>query len=254
MLLSQKLQTNEISALYMGQTDLSTGLWFPIKKMTWERADGEYVNCVTAYTNGAKILRDMHPNNPHLVGFGSLERLRRDKDISRCSFANRMPLSRSPLPEKLEVLGLDSSNPDNVDPVEYVARSGGYRLGDSNDLFPEILLDKNGIYNFYFLPHSSYEFVNLKDEIYALDYPKIGEKLTPLVNKEKMVLQYKNYIVGSTPGYITQMIAKYGDQLKISIDKVNFIVPKNYRLLCCASLPESIGTPFTELEYQPINK
>jgi hypothetical protein len=246
MLSIQKLETNKISALYMGQTDLITGQWFPIKKMTWDYIDGEYVNCITAYTNGAKILRDMYPHNPHLVGFGSLDRI-------RCSFANRMPLSRSPLPEKLEVLGLDSSNPDDVDPVEYVARSGGYRLGDSNDLFPEILPDKNGSYNFYFLPHSSYEFVNLRDEIYSLNYPEVGKKLHPLVSNEKMVLQYKNYIVGSIPGYITQMIAKYKDQLKINVVKVNLSVPRNYRLLCCASFSEFIGTPFTELEYQPIN-
>jgi hypothetical protein len=39
MILQTKQQTQEITALYMGQTDLETGLWLPIQKMTWDYID-----------------------------------------------------------------------------------------------------------------------------------------------------------------------------------------------------------------------
>jgi hypothetical protein len=252
MVLTQLKQINQITALFMGQTDLKTGLWFPIKKMTWDYIDGEYLNCITVYTTGARRLLQMYPNNPHLVGFGSLDRVRKDKDIYRCPFANRMPLSREPLPEKLSVLGLDSEASERVDPVKYVARSGGYRHGDNNDLFPEITPDVNGVYNFYFLPISSYQIAHPDDG--EFDYLTPGEKLNPILIDNQIKLQHLHTIIGSTPGYITELIKKYQDALALSIAKINSNVPKNYKLLCRASLDRSIGTPFKELEYQPINK
>lgn len=233
----------------MGQTDLKTGLWFPIKKMTWEYVNGEYENCVTKFTYGAQKLQDMYPDDPYLITFGGLKQVRQDQDIYHCPFANRMPVNREPRAEMLEVLGLDIDSP--VDPVEYVSRSGGYRHGDSNDLFPEILASESGNYNFYFRPVSSYQFASSEN----LNLKRIakGKRVKALVSEDKAKLECQGQIIGLIPGYIKELSKKYQDKLEITIAQVNEKVPPEYQFLLKASLKEEMGQPFTEMEYQAIN-
>ncbi|MDJ0713923.1 MAG: hypothetical protein QNJ54_06855 [Prochloraceae cyanobacterium] len=241
-------KTSTIKALFMGQTDLRTGLWFPIKKMTWKYINGEYLDCVTRFTVGAQKLQSMYPNDPYLITFGSLERVRVARNLSSCSFANRMPVNRPVEPQMLEVLGLDPNSP--VDPVEYVSRSGGYRHGDNNDLFPEVRADENGNYNFYFRPVSSYQFASLTKP--DLNSVVKGDRVRAIIGESKTKLQCQSEIIGSTPGYINELIKQYQDALEITIEKVNRNVPVEYQFLCKARLDNLKGKPFSEMEYQPI--
>lgn len=243
-----KVRTPKITALFMGQTDLKTGLWFPIKKMTWKYLEGKYVDCVTRFTVGAQKLQSMYPDDPYLITFGTLEQIRQDKDIQHSQFAKRMPVNHPVKAEMLFVLGLDPNS--LLDPVEYVSRSGGYRYGDSNDLFPEVEADSRGNYIFYFRPVSAYEFASLK----KTSLEKIGEgnRVKAVMGQEKVKLQCQGQIIGSAPGYIDELIKKYPEGIEISIAQVNKNVPAQYQYLLVASLNQEIGKPFTEIEYQPI--
>lgn len=246
--LANTIEQNQITALYMGQTDIQMGLWFPIQKMTWEYVGGEYINCITVFTRGAEKLQQMYPQRPHIVTLGSLDHVRRSRILNRCSFANRMPLKRLPSKNKLEALGLDPNTP--VDPIVYVSRSGGYRYGDRNDLFPETAPDTWGNYNFIFRPVDCYKFAS--NDLPLLKNLKEGNQVTPLI-REKVELKCNNQVIGVAPGYIKQLIKKYQDNLKIWIKRINYDVPPEYQFLCQATLPKDVGVPFSESEYQPIS-
>lgn len=149
-------QTHRITAMFMGRTDATTGLWFPVQKMSWKRQDHEYVDCTTVFTKGAKKLEELHPDIPNLVTFGSLNQVFKYRDIYSCGWSNRLPVNRDPDPQILKYLGLDPDAP--VDPILYAERSGGYRHGDRRDLFPEVRADERGNYKFVFRNINSYKF------------------------------------------------------------------------------------------------
>ncbi|MGB5631901.1 MAG: hypothetical protein WBM44_29055 [Waterburya sp.] len=100
-------QANRITAMFMGRTDATTGLWFPVQKMTWTRQNHEYVNCTTVFTKGAKKLEELHPEIPNLVTFGSLDQVFKYRDIYSCNWSNRLPVNRDPDPQILKYFGLD---------------------------------------------------------------------------------------------------------------------------------------------------
>jgi hypothetical protein len=87
---------NKITALFMGRTDKTTGLWFPVQKMTWTYSDGEYSNCVTVFTNGAKKLEQLHLQQPNIITFGTLSQIIKSPSIDSCPWSNRMPINQEP--------------------------------------------------------------------------------------------------------------------------------------------------------------
>lgn len=160
-----------------------------------------------------------------------------------------MPVNREPDPKMLESLGLDFNQ---FDPIEYVARSGGYRYGDCEDLFPEVQPDRLGNYNFVFRTVDSYTFSTPnRPELNSIN---VGDKVLATLIEGRLKLQCQDYIIGSTPPYIRELYKKYREHLKISVFKVNPEVPYEYQFLLLASLNQKIGIPFSELEYQPINE
>ena len=98
-------QADRITAMFMGRTDATTGLWFPVQKMTWKRLNHEYVDCITVFTKGAKKLEELHPEIPNLVTFGSLNQIFEYRDIYSCGWSNRLPVNRDPEPQILKYLG-----------------------------------------------------------------------------------------------------------------------------------------------------
>jgi hypothetical protein len=64
-----------------------------------------------------------------------------------------MPLDRpQEMPWYLPSLGL----PPDLNPIAFVARNGGYRETDSLDVFPEVAVDPDSCYRFYFLLRKLY--------------------------------------------------------------------------------------------------
>ena len=246
-LLTTKIQPNGITALFMGQTDLDTGLWFPIKKMTWKYLNGEYLDLKTVFTHGAEKLKNMYPEKSPFLLSGNLKRISRSNNISACPWRNRMPINRQPDPSLFSCLGLSPNPP--YDPISYVSRSGGYRYGDTNDLFPEILPDPDGDYHFIFRPVDSYVFTNPNQP--ELETITEGEIVTPQLVEAQIKLSCQSQIIGIAPGYIRELIKKYQEQLSIKIYQVNYGLPLEYQFLCQATLNQNSGIPFTELEYQP---
>lgn len=245
----RKTLADRITAMFMGRTDMTTGLWFPVQKMTWTRQNYEYVNCTTVFTKGAKKLEELHPEIPNLVTFGSLEQVFQYKDIYSCGWSNRLPVNRDPDPQILKYFGLDPDAP--LDPILYAERSGGYRHGDRRDLFPEVRADEQGNYNFVFRNVDAYQFATAnRPELHQIE---VGELVTANIIEGRIKLNCQGYDVGSAPPYIRELYKKYQDSLNISVYQVNLDVAFEYQFLFIASLNRETGIPFSETEYEPLN-
>ena len=242
-------QADRITAMFMGRTDATTGLWFPVQKMTWKRLNHEYVDCITVFTKGAKKLEELHPEIPNLVTFGSLNQIFEYKDIYSCGWSNRLPVNRDPDPQILKYFGIDPNVP--LDPILYAERSGGYRHGDRQDLFPEVRADEQGNYNFVFRNVGASGFTT--ENRPELNQIKIGESVKADLVEGKIKLTCRGYDVGSAPPYIRELSKKYQSSLNIRVYQVNKNAPFEYQFLFKASLNREIGIPFSEPEYEPFN-
>lgn len=242
-------EAHRIIAMFMGRTDATTGLWFPVQKMTWRRQNHEYVNCTTIFTKGAKKLEELHPEIPNLVTFGSLEQVFHYKDIYSCGWSNRLPVNRDPEPQIIKYLGLDPDAP--LDPILYAERSGGYRHGDRQDLFPEVQADEQGNYNFVFRNVAKSQFTTANRP--ELNQLQVGEVVTANMFEGEIKLNCRGYDLGSAPPYIRELYKQYRDSLNICIYQVNQDAPFEYQFLLLACLNREVGIPFSEPEYEPFN-
>ena len=261
------LLTNKIVALFMGHTDLTTGKWFPFRKMIWEhKEDNNYFNCSISFVEGAKAFRTLYPKSEKVIAYGEV---RKDFDLYRCPWRNRMPLSR-PSAEKYKLFhgfgfyGFNSN--ENIDPIEYVAISGGYRHGDKNNLFPEVAPDELGYYNFIFCSGESWYFSD--DNRPEIEDIPLGAKVSLQVPEKteikrgewqeytappeaiRMKMFVKEQLVGYAPYYIQDLYRSFGEKLQVAIVRKNLGAPFDNQFLFKATIHQSVGIPFSDEKYQ----
>ena len=224
----------------MGWTDPISKKWFPIKKMTWN--NGKYY---TIYFKGMLSAIAANPSKGTAVKVGliKLDRVETTKDIE-VSFKVRMPVNR-PFHdvERLERLGL-STDLTQFDPFEYIARSGGKSGADTSDIFPEITLDNNGIYHYYY-GIGAIEGHDISEYIRQL---KIGNTLTIREGR----VYHDRYLLGETHGYIKHLSEHHGKSLNLTIAKINHDVYQFGKILCHTTIDSRVHIPFSDDDYQPL--
>ena len=259
--------SNQVISLFMGEVDSKTGIWFPIKKMIWKEKQGNsYLDCSIHFIKGAQIYQSLYPERKNLFVPKDLKRIMKYEDILSCPWRNRMPVAR-PLEKELKMnLGFDSDA--SVDPVEFVARDGGYRNGDLCDIFPEVAPDEQGNYNFVFRGIDTWVMcsdnkpeletipVGTKVRIQPLNKEKIapGEWEKPIIELPPETIRMKMYVedrmVGYAPHYIQELHRQFNEQLRIEIFQVNSKVPFEYQFLFLASVNQEAGIPYSEPKFQ----
>ena len=229
-----------ITGLFMGWTDPASERWFPIQKMTWH--EGKYY---TVYLQGMRSAMEISAAHRTLVksGLAKLDRVKISDDID-VAFRTRMPVNR-PFTDtlKIERLGL-STDLNQFDPFDYVARSGGYAGEDSNDLFAEITPDLVGKYNFHF-GIRSIEGIDISEYI---DRIQIGTKLSV----KDGLIYHQDFLLGKTPGYIADLAQHHPQAIELTVAQINHHVYKFGKLLCHAQIDSKVAIPFSDLHYQPL--
>jgi hypothetical protein len=225
---------SRITALYLG-AGVEDRLWFPIRKMIW--SEGQYQTCFVA---GVKDLIAAAPLWRHHFKPEALEVVKTTREV-HCDYACRMPLDRpQEMPWHLPSLGLPA---DSLDPIAFVARSGGYRETDSLDIFPEVQPDVDGSYRFYFLLRKLY----LVDEAVVNDLIE-GDVIDP--QDWWAIHQSTGQKIGILPGYIRALAASDRQQVEIKIQQINYSTILQSRLLCSLTCRKFI--PFSGTEYQTL--
>jgi hypothetical protein len=230
-----------ITGLFMGWTDLVSKEWFPIKKMTWN--DGKYY---TVYLQGMLAAMEVSAAHRTLVksGLAKLDRVKITDDI-HVSFKTRMPVNRPFTSEwRLRRLGL-STDLTQFEPFEYVARSGGGVGGDTSDLFPEVTCDEAGIYHFYF------GIGNIEGNDIS-EYIKKLEANDLLKIKNGLIYDDENFLLGTAPGYISDIDKHHPNSIELTISKINHDIYNGGKLLCHISIDSKNIIPFSDPHYQPL--
>lgn len=263
---------NEITALFMGQLDRKTGKWFPIKKMNWKKKrNNNYLDCSIRFIQGAEDYQAYFPQKK-LFFIKDITKIMKYPDVVDSIWSNRMPVAR-PLEEELKFcMGLDLNSP--ADPIEFVARDGGYRRGDKCDIFPEVTPDSLGNYNFIFRGIDAW--VMSSQNRPELDAIEIGAKVklqfpekdevAPEENKPpaidppntppeitRMKMYVDGQMVGYAPHYIKELYRRFGEQLGVQTFHKNLGFPFEYQFLFLATVNQNTGIPFSEAKYQPLN-
>lgn len=231
----------DITALFLGWQDPSSDLWLPVAKMTWAEDLSQYCLRYTKGMEQAIAINPIekstfihHPNRLYQSHITEGESLK---------FKSRMPLSRtSHVPRHQRWFGLAEEHP--IDPIAYVARSGGYRHQDTYNVFPEIRLDADNCYHFYFLPLDPWE---IQPDVYQrlLEY-KSGHPLQIDSNK----VRDGETLIGKLPGHLAEIANSCPNAISINVAKVNPKSPHYYSLLVHARVDGRMYTPFTSVAYQ----
>jgi hypothetical protein len=224
----------KITALFLG-CQVNADLWVPVKKMIW--INDKYQ---TGYVGGVKDLIAAGSVWRHYFRPQDFKQVKITRDV-HCDYASRMPLDRpEEMPYNLPHLGLPA---DLADPIAYVARSGGYRETEDLDVFPEVEVDSDGCYRFYFLLRKLH-FVNQS----AIDLVEIGDEI--ITQKWNAIHQSTGQPMGIVPGYIRALTLTHREQVRIEVHQVNHIELPQVKLLCSLTCKGFI--PFTSIDYLPL--
>jgi hypothetical protein len=229
-----KISQPMVTALYLG-AEVEDRLWLPVKKMIWR--DGNYH---TSFVGGVRDLLEAAPLWRHYFKPEAWNSIKTTQDI-HCDYACRMPLDRpQEMPWYLPSLGL---SPDLLDPIAFVARSGGYRETDSLDIFPELQPDIDGSYQFYFLLRKLY----LVNEAVLVDVSE-GDLIDSL--DWWAVHRQTGQKIGILPGYIRALVADHPQQVTMTVQQTNNNTVLQNKLLL--SLTCQGFTPFSDAKYLPL--
>jgi hypothetical protein len=229
-----------ITGLFMGWTDPISKQWFPIKKMTW--SGGKYYTVYVEGMRQAMVISEAH-RTAVKAGLAKLDRVSVTDGIES-SFKTRIPVNR-PFTDVAELMRLDlSTDLTQFDPVEYVARSGGYVGGDTADLFPEVTPDRFGFYHFYF-EVEPVESMNIGKYVHLV---KVGRKL--IISERWIGCQ--DFVLGRAPGYICDLYAQYPRSISIEIARIDPNRRRFGKFLCHATVDRQLHIPFSNTLYQPL--
>jgi hypothetical protein len=230
-------QDQKITALFLG-CQVNADLWVPVKKMIWN-TDTDKVNqcyrtgCVTGIRQAIATNRLWQ----NYFGLSPIDRVDITNNIHP-AYACRMPLVR---PQEMSLhlpnLGISA---DLLDPITYVARSGGYRQTDSLDVFPELEPNSDGCYQFFF----GLQELNLSDD----NSVRQGDLL--ITNGRDAIHQKTGRVIGFVPGYIHALMTDQSPNIRLQIERVNDSFYTSQRLLCSATCKGFI--PFGSELYLPI--
>ncbi|PSB48820.1 hypothetical protein C7B77_23705 [Chamaesiphon polymorphus CCALA 037] len=217
---------------------VNDNLWVPARKLIWDESgyrSGNVKGAIQAIINSS-IFHNYFSLSP-------LDRIDVTREIPG-DFSRRMPLDRpEEMPQHLPHLGLSA---DLLDPIAYVARSGGYKQTDSFDVFPEIDPDSDGCYYFYFGLRELHLLPELKSTLSTL---KSGDKIA--VRGKEAIHIATNLTLGLLPGYIVAMDNENSGLLNLAIERINLgAIYTRHKIICSATCKGFL--PFSTPVYQPI--
>ena len=236
-------QGREITGLFLGWQDYQSDLWLPVAKMTWAPDLSRYCK---QYTKGMERAIEISPiEKSSFIRHPSRLYQSQLSENESLNFKSRMPLSRTKyVPEHQQWLGLPE---DPIDPIAYVSRTGGKRINDSYDVFPEVKPDQDGNYHFYFLP---FDLNKLDPDNYKYLLQLIPGVKLRIANDR---LKDGNVDLGRLPGYLREIARSCPEAIDIEVAQINRKAPQYIGLLCHATINGKLVTPFTETEYQTFN-
>ena len=239
--------------LFLTWQDKESRKWYPIGQLTF---DGEVYRFF--YIKGAETAKT-ESNFQEIVSFPDLREIYESTELFPM-FANRvMPSSRPEYKQTIEWLAL----PENtLDPLAFIARSGGTKVNDRFEMFCYPEPDENKNYSLHFFAHGLRHLTRCSiDEISSLEQNEmiyIAQDFQNPHDKNALQLHTLNHhIVGYCPNYLLDDInevIRSKELCNVQVERVNDSnSPLQFRLLCKMTFAKKDSQkPFQRGSYEPI--
>ena len=238
------------------QDQAVTRRWFPIGRLDANQANSTYR---FRYTHGAELARKS-AGFPPLPDFPKFDRPYESRELFPI-FQNRvMAPGRPDFAQYVEQLGL---RPDENDPIEILAASGGTRATDSLEVFPKLERQADGHFRCRFFLHGSSHVSPPAQERLGRLEPReplnIALELTNPATGFAVQVQTKDYfMIGWAPRYLVHDLADAMAQCptgyEAEVVRLNPLpAPSRQRLLVefRGQLPEG-HDPMSSDEFRPL--
>lgn len=247
----QSLRADRIAALYKGcktneLPNFPSPIWLPIYRLSWDDDGYFYYSYTKGFKDNYEQLKG-HIINPD-CGFNKLWITKHlDTRIS-----TRIP-RRADSMKNYDLLGVGDLKGDYI---AYLARSGGKRVGDNYDIFPEVKSDANGYYNFYFPVEGLGSKVKQKDEKVQKIADTVGKSESLVLNlqKEQSYIFCQDVEIGHCPEYIHHLLqSSIYQQHQIQIEQVNHESDTYGGKIIVNLQLKFSSNPWLLREFQPLN-
>ncbi len=228
--------------------------WFPIGRLDADVDDKKYR---FRYTGGAKRA-EREVRFPLLVAFPNIDKVYRSPRLFS-TFSNRvMRPSRPDFKDYVDSLALA----ENTDPIDMLAVSGGHRLTDSYEVFPQLVKKSDGRFTCRFFLHGgkhvSQSAQERLDSLVSDDELYLALELTNPLGEKAVQIQTTDYhMIGWAPRYLAHdlSVALAGPQGSCSarVVQVNDMpVPPEQRFLIEMSGNLGDHEPMSGCDFQPL--
>jgi hypothetical protein len=227
-----------MNTLFIAWQDPKGRSWAPIGRLTYDEGHYEF-----AYLKGAELAQKTSGFEA-LTSFPDLTKVYRSDELFPI-FSNRLPSpSRPDYSEFVEWLNIPQGQ---ADPIAVLSRSGGRRVTDSLEVFPNPEPDASGNFSIHFFAHGLRYLP--KESVERIDHLREGERLLlcydfqnphdpkALILRTNDAYPGDRHIVGYCPRYLLEDAFKVLEEehglSEVAVERVNLPpAPLQVRLLC----------------------
>ena len=240
----QSPRADRLTALYLGcmTNDLSDStqpVWLPIYRMSWDSSGYFYYSYTRGFKDNYEQLRNRIINPD--CGFNQLWKT---KHLDT-RFGTRYPRRASSM-KKYDWLGIGNLKGDYL---AYLARSGGKRVRDSYDIFPEVQAIADGYYSFHFCVTNQDNFIEGGDNLISP-----SSVLTLESEESNSYIFHGKIKVGECPKYIHYLLdCDVYRQHQIGIEQVNQQSAARGQSIVVNLRIKFSSNPWQQSSFQPLN-
>ena len=234
------------------QDSIGTRLWFPVGRLD---ADVDRSHYRFRYTKGM-LRAQAEVGFPPIISFPEL---RKDYKSSKlfALFSNRVMWSSRPdFPAYLQSMDL----PENADPMDMLAVSGGSRVTDSYEVFPKLVKSPDGAFVCRFFLHGGHRInFSAQERINRLEQGESLHAAAELTNPvRELAFQVQTtdyYMIGWAPRYLAPDLVQVEapGSISLKVVRVNPMpAPSEQRVLVELSGQWEKHEPMTGPDFQPL--
>ena len=240
----QSPRADRLTALYLGcmTNDLSGStkpIWLPIYRLSWDDEGYFYYSYTRGFKDNYEQLRNRIINPD--CGFNQLWKT---KHLDT-RFSTRYPRRASSM-KKYDWLGIGNLKGDYL---AYLARSGGTRVRDSYDIFPEVQAGADGFHSFHFYVTNTRNRTEGEDNLVSLE-----SVLTLRSIDSKSYIFHGNTKVGECPEYIHYLLdCDVYRQHQIGIEQINQQSAARGQVIVINLKIKFSSSPWQQSSMKPLN-